>query len=53
VNVYDKEQFWEAVYLRSGTTIPLLGVYAEGACREEAERILDAHEKTLAKQAEK
>jgi phosphomannomutase len=53
VNVYDKDQFWEAVYLRSGTTTPLLGVYAEGACRDEAERILDAHEKTLAKQAEK
>jgi phosphomannomutase len=53
VNVYDNDQFWEAVYLRSGTTTPLLGVYSEGACRDEAERILDTHEKALAKQAEK
>src|SRR5688572_2844556 len=40
VDVYENRQFWEAVYTRAGAQRPALGVYADGRCREEAERIL-------------
>ena len=50
VSVFEKRQFWEAIYVRSGSKTPLLGVYAEGRCMEEAERILTAYEKGLASQ---
>jgi hypothetical protein len=53
VNVYEKREFWETLYLRSGAKTPLLGVYSEGPCRQEAERILQNYEKTAPKQAEK
>jgi hypothetical protein len=53
VSVYDKRQFSEAVYLRKGTETPLLGVSSDGPCRDEAERILQAYEKTVARQADK
>lgn len=47
VSAYEGRQFWEAVYTRIGAKTPTLGVYAEGRCQEEAERILDAYEKGL------
>jgi hypothetical protein len=43
-NVFQGRDFWEAVYQREGSREPLLGVYSEGACRTEAERILEAYE---------
>ena len=46
VNVFEKQQFWIAVYHRAGTPKPVLGVYSDGACREAAERILHSYEKT-------
>ena len=49
VSVFDKNDFWEAVYVRPGSTRPVLSVYAEGRCQEEAERILQAYEKSLAR----
>jgi hypothetical protein len=49
VSAFEKRQFWEAVYVRSGSTTPSLGVYAEGACQLEAEHILAAYEKGLAR----
>jgi hypothetical protein len=53
IDVYENDQFWEAIYLRAATNTPLLSVYSEGRCRSEAERILEAHEKTRADKAEK
>ena len=44
LNVFQGRDFWEAVYRREGSREPLLGVYADGACRTEAERILEAYE---------
>ena len=49
VTVYEKRDFWEAVYTRSGAQKPSLGVYAAGRCQEEAERILQAYEQGLVK----
>src|SRR4051812_2367616 len=49
LNVYEKSDFWQAVYFRSGTQAPLFGVYSQGRCREEAEHILQAYEKSAAK----
>lgn len=46
VNVFEKQEFWIAVYHRVGTPKPVLGVYSEGACREAAERILQDYEKS-------
>lgn len=51
VSVFEKQQFWEAIYLRAGSKTPLLGVYSDGACQHEAERILHTYEKTLEKPA--
>jgi len=51
VNVFENRDFWQAVYLRAGSKQPLLGVYAEGRCRSEAERILEAYEASLPKQS--
>ena len=48
VTVFDKDDFWEAVYTRSGTSEPILSVYAPGRCQEEAERILQRYEDSLA-----
>jgi hypothetical protein len=47
VSVFEKNDFWEAVYVRPGSQRPLLSVYAAGRCQEEAERILFAYEKAL------
>ena len=47
--LYDKGQFWEAVYLRPGSKAPLLGVYSSGRCQDEAERILQTYEKSTQK----
>jgi hypothetical protein len=44
LTVYEKREFWEAVYTRSGSSTPTLGVYAAGRCQEEAERILQTYE---------
>jgi hypothetical protein len=44
VSVFEKNDFWEAVYLRSGSQRPVLSVYATGECQAEAERILQAYE---------
>jgi hypothetical protein len=49
VSVYDKNDFWEALYVRPGSARPVLSVYAEGRCQEEAERILLAYERSLTK----
>ena len=47
LTVYEKRDFWEAVYTRDGSNTPTLGVYAAGRCQEEAERILQAYEQQL------
>lgn len=44
VRVFQKQQLWSTVYTRAGTPRPALGVYSDGACRDAAERILQAHE---------
>lgn len=49
LTVYEKRDFWEAVYTRSGSQTPTLGVYAAGRCQEEAERILQVYERGLKK----
>ena len=45
VNVFEHQTFWSAVYTRAGTPKPVLEVYSDGACREAAERILQAYER--------
>jgi hypothetical protein len=47
VNVFEKNDFWEAVYVRSGSKAPILSVYARGRCQDEAERILATYEQSL------
>ena len=47
-SVFEKKDFWEAVYRRSGWSTPMLSVYAAGSCQAEAERILDNYERALA-----
>ena len=42
---YEGRDFWEAVYVRSGSPRPVLGVYAGGECPQQAEKILEAYEK--------
>ena len=49
VKVFEKRDFWQAIYLRPGSKTPLLGVYSDGPCRSEAERILQAYEKSAQK----
>jgi hypothetical protein len=49
LNVYQNRDFWVAVYQREGSRAPLLGVYADGACRAEAERILQAYDESKAR----
>jgi hypothetical protein len=44
-NVFEGREFWMAVYQPAGSKDPWLGVYSDGRCREEAERILQAYEK--------
>jgi hypothetical protein len=48
-NVFEQQTFWSAVYTRAGTPAPVLEVYSEGACRDAAERILQAYENARAK----
>jgi hypothetical protein len=48
VTAYEKQDFWEAVYLRSGSARPMLGVFAGGRCQEEAEKILETFENRAA-----
>jgi hypothetical protein len=45
LTAYEGQDFWEAVYVRSGSARPVLGVYAGGACQQEAEKILETYEK--------
>ena len=47
VSVFEKNDFWEAIYVRPGTRRPVLSVYAAGRCQEEAEGILQAYERDL------
>jgi len=47
MSVFEKNDFWEAIYVRPGAKRPVLSVYALGRCQEEAERILAAYEKAL------
>jgi hypothetical protein len=47
-SVYEKNDFWEAVYVRSGSKAPILRVYAQGRCQQEGERILERYEQSLA-----
>lgn len=49
VSVFEKRDFWEAIYMRAGAKAPMLGVYASGKCQDEAERILENYEKRLQK----
>lgn len=49
LNVFDRRDFWEAVYTRAGEPAPLLAVYARGRCQREAERILEAYERGRSK----
>ena len=44
MDVFEGRQFSETVYLRAAE--PLLTVYSPGACRTEAERILERYEQT-------
>jgi hypothetical protein len=44
ITAYEGQDFWEAVYLKSGSQRPALGVYAGGECQKEAEKILEAYE---------
>lgn len=44
LNVYSGRDLWIATYQRNGVREPLLGVYAEGRCREAAESLLRAYE---------
>jgi hypothetical protein len=46
VSLFEKGEFWEVIYLRTGSRVPLLGVYSTGRCQEEAERILQAYERS-------
>ena len=46
VHVFDQRQFSEAIYLRSGSSTPVLAVYSAGKCQEDAERMLETYEKT-------
>jgi len=47
-SVYEKNDFWEAVYVRSGSKAPILTVYAPGRCQQEGEHILERYEQSLA-----
>ena len=49
LTVYESRDFWEAVYTRSGSQSPTLGVYAAGRCQEEAEAILETYEQRRGK----
>ena len=51
LSVYDKSDFWEAVYRRTGTDKPILSVYAPGRCQREAEDILQTYEQSLSRGA--
>jgi hypothetical protein len=48
-NVFEQQTFWSAVYTRAGMSAPVLEVYSEGACRDAAERILQAYENARGK----
>ena len=48
LSVYEKNDFWEAVYRRAASEKPILSVYAAGRCQREAEDILQAYEQSLA-----
>ena len=43
-DVREGRDFWIATYQRAGAKAPALGVYAEGRCREAAEKILRTYE---------
>jgi hypothetical protein len=47
VSVFDQQDFWEAIYTRSGSSTPILSVFARGRCQDEAERILQRYEASL------
>jgi hypothetical protein len=47
LGVYEKNDFWEAVYRRVGSDKPVLSVYAPGRCQREAEDILQTYEQAL------
>lgn len=47
VSVFDKSDLWEVIYVRAGSKAPILGVFSTGKCQDEAERILQAYEKSL------
>jgi hypothetical protein len=50
-NVYENNDFWEAVYMRSGSKDPMLSVYAPGRCQQEGERILERYEQSRSERA--
>ena len=45
VSVFEKDEFWEAVYVQSQSSTPILSVYARGRCQDEAERIVERYER--------
>ena len=47
VSVFDKADLWEVIYVRVGSKTPLLGVFSAGKCQDEAEKILQAYERSL------
>lgn len=47
VSVFEGRDLWEVIYLRTGSTAPILGVFSAGKCQDEAERILQAYERNL------
>lgn len=49
VSVFENRQLWEVIYVRPGSKAPVLGVFSAGKCQDEAERILQAYEKTVQK----
>jgi hypothetical protein len=44
LTVFQGRDFWIAVYQPEGARTPLLGVYSDGRCRAEAERILQVYD---------
>jgi hypothetical protein len=47
MSVYERNDFWEAVYRRAGSEKPILSTYAAGRCQREAEDILQTYEQSL------
>lgn len=49
ISLFENGEFWESLYLRSGSKVPLMGVYTAGECQKAAEGILEQYERTKAR----